>query len=108
MPASAAAVRHAVAGFRASTVRPKPDQEPWAATVARLSTPGQAAEIDADTYHHFRDALPPRWEGEGFMFAEGDEALRYFWTAKGRYFCRQLTWDESVAFAAAAGIASPG
>ena len=41
------------------------------------------------------------------MFAEGAEALRYFWKANGRFYCRQLTWDETVAFCAAAGVPVP-
>lgn len=107
MPASPAAARSALASLRASPVLPRPDGEQWAGMIGRISTPGHAAEIDEETYDYFLDVLPPRWMGEGFMFAEGAEPLRYFWRAGRQFFCRQLTWDETAAFCAAAGILTP-
>jgi hypothetical protein len=107
MPTSAAAVRRTLADLRTSPVLPRPDGEPWAALIARISAPGRAAEVTEETYGYFLDVLPPRWLGEGFMFAEGAEALRYFWKANGRYYCRQLTWDETGAFCAVAGVPVP-
>lgn len=107
MPASPATVRSTLATLRRSPILPRPPDEQWAGMIASISTPGRAAEIDEETYDYFLDVLPPRWMGEGFMFAEGAEALRYFWKANGRCFCRLTTWEETVAFCAAAGIHTP-
>lgn len=107
MPASPAAVRSTLAALRMSPVLPRPDGEEWAGLIGRISTPGHAAEIDEETYGHFLDVLPPRWMGPGFMFAEGAEPLRYFWESGGRFFCRQMTREETAAFCAAAGIPVP-
>ena len=107
MPASATGVRCTLADLRTSPVLPRPDGEPWADLIARISAPGRAAEVTEEAYGYFLDVLPPRWMGEGYMFAEGAEALRYFWKANGRFYCRQLTWDETAAFCAAAGILVP-
>lgn len=107
MTASPAAVRSTLAALRASPVLPRPPGEQWAGMIARISTPGHAAEIDEATYGYFLDVLPPRWMGPGFMFAEGAEPLRYFWEASGAFFCRQMSWDETVAFCRAAGIPTP-
>ncbi len=41
------------------------------------------------------------------MFADGAEALRYFWRAGRRFFCRQMTWKETLIFCAAAGVPTP-
>ena len=107
MTASPTTVRSTLAALRTSPVLPRPPDESWAGMIERISTPGHAAEIDEETYDYFLDVLPPRWMGEGFMFAEGAEALRYFWRAGGTFFCRQTTWDETVAFCRAAGIRTP-
>lgn len=104
MTALPATVQSALATLRTSPVTLLPEGEPWVGTIARISTPGQSAEIDEETYDYFLEVLPPRWMGEGFMFAEGAESLRYFWKAKEQFFCRPLTWEETVAFCAAAGI----
>ena len=102
MPASVAGLRRTLADLRTIPVLPRPDGEPWAALIARISTPGRAAEVTEETYGYFLDVLPPRWLGEGFLFAEGAEALRYLWKANGRFYCRQLTWDETAATSPAA------
>ncbi len=107
MTASRATVQHTLATLRATQIVPRPDTEPWDQMIQRISAPGTAAEIDEETYDYFLEVLPPRWMGQGFMFAEGAEALRYFWKANGRYFCRQLNSDETTAFCAAAGIPIP-
>jgi hypothetical protein len=107
MPASPATVRSTLAAFRASSVLSRPEGEQWAGMIARISTPQIAAEFDEEAYDYFLDVLPPHWMGEGFMFAEGAEAFCYFWKANGKYFCRLATWEETVAFCAAAGIPTP-
>jgi hypothetical protein len=47
--------------------------------------------------------------GSAFCFAEGEEAFRLFWRdrASGRYFCRQLTKDETLRFCGLAGVEPP-
>ena len=96
-----------LAALRAGPLVPRPDAEPWDAMIRRISDPARVAEIDEATYDHFLNVLPPRWMGHGFQFAEGSESLRYFWKWQGRYFCRPLTWDDTVRFCRAAGIPTP-
>ncbi|MBY0513190.1 MAG: DUF1419 domain-containing protein [Gemmataceae bacterium] len=106
--ADPAGVERTLATLGASPIlfRP-PGDEPWADLMARISTPGRAAEVTPETYDHFLNVLPPRWMGEGFMFAEGAEALRYFWRSGRRCYCRQTTWNETLIFCAAAGVPTP-
>ena len=60
---------------------------------------GQTQEVDEAIFEYFLDVLPPRDMGRGwFMFAEGEEPLRFFWKRSGRLFCRRLSWDETHEF----------
>ena len=73
-----------------------PDGEGWTELIERISVPGRINEITEETYCYFLEVLPPKlFNGNRFCFAEGDEPLRLFWHRKGRYFCRQLTLDET-------------
>ncbi|MFO0966118.1 MAG: hypothetical protein U0793_11120 [Gemmataceae bacterium] len=97
-----------LATLRAAPVIPRPPKEEWAAMIARTARPGVICEIDEETYDYFLDVLPPRYLGRGFAFAEGAESFRYFWHVKpAQYFCRQLTWDETVEFCRLADISLP-
>jgi hypothetical protein len=95
-----------LAHLKQGAVVPLPQGEAWCETVTRISTPGQVAEIDEDTFGYFLDVLPPRWMGPGgFAFGEGYDRLRLFWRSKdGRYFCRQLDRDENAAFCRLAAV----
>lgn len=93
--------------LRAGPFHPRPDDEPWEAMILRISTPGRVEEIDEAIYDHFLNVLPPHWMGHGFLTAEGVDDLRYFWKWRGRYFCRQMTGDETAQFCEAAGIPVP-
>lgn len=71
-------------------------EEPWPELLDRISVPGRINEIAADAYWYFLEALPPKlFNGNQFCFAAGDEPLRLFWRQQGRYFCRQLTREET-------------
>lgn len=107
MTASPAAVQRTLATLRASPALFGPPGEPWADMMRRIATPGHAAEVDQESYDYYLNVLPPRWMGEGFMFAEGAEPLRYFWRAGRRFFCRQMSWNETLIFCAAAGVPIP-
>lgn len=86
----------------------RPDNEPWKALIERISTPGVIALVGAETYEHFLECLPPKYQhGYLFAFAEGAEEIRLFWRKGLRYFCRQLTWDETTTFCRLAGISLP-
>jgi hypothetical protein len=77
---------------------PLPSEEEWAEMLARTAHPGRVCEIDEATYQHFRWAQISRWSaptGE-WAFADGDDPLRLFWKAGGRFYCRQLTPKESA------------
>ena len=97
-----------VAQLQQADVIPRPEGEEWAALIARISMPGQIAAIDAETFWYFLEVLPPKYQrGNLFAFAEGAEALRLFWQKGDRYFCRQLTWDETTGFCRLARISLP-
>lgn len=108
MPRDPAALAAIVGTLREATVLPLPEREEWADLIKRISIPGVVIEVGEETFDYFLDVLPPKWMGHGgYCFAEGAEALRYFWKSRGQWFCRQLTWDETTAFCAAAGIPKP-
>ena len=104
MPANVLGI---LATLRSSPILPRPTEEVWSQMIRRMSLPGETAEINETTYDYFLDVLPPRWMGQGFMFAEGADSLRYFWKSNGKYYCRQMTWDETMAFCRAVGISTP-
>lgn len=107
MPANLADLSVVIARLRDATVLPIPPDEPWDDMIERISTVGVIAEILEETYDYFLEVLPLKWMGRGFAFAEGAEALRYFWKSDEKWFCRQLTWEETVSFCAAADIRIP-
>jgi len=97
-----------IAFLRQGQVILRPHGEPWSAMIDRTAQSGVVCAIDEETYDYFLDVLPPKYQGYGFAFAEGAEALRLFWHVhSGTYFCRQLTWDETKEFCRLAGISLP-
>jgi hypothetical protein len=96
MPANPAELSALLARLRAATILPLPPDEPWEEMIKRISTVGVVAEVLEETYDYFLEVLPPHWMGFGFAFAEGEEALRYFWKSGEKHFCQQLTWEETV------------
>jgi hypothetical protein len=93
--------------LRTAKVVPRPAGEDWAAMIERIHVSGRVCEIDEETYDWFLECLPPKWMGSGFAFAEGAEPLKLFWKQKGRFFVRQLTWDETRTFCRLAKIPIP-
>ena len=82
-----------------------PENEDCYALMERISVPGRINEITEDTYWYFLEVLPPRlFNGNQFCFAEGDEPLRLFWSRHGRFFCRQLTREETNRVCDASGL----
>ena len=87
----------------------------------RLSKIGQLATITPWLYRLIRrdvHAFLPFWFGEGCFVCSNDfHPLWFFFEKKGprrwlffrkkQYFCRQLTWEESDAIAAAVRIRAP-
>src|SRR2546428_11539278 len=88
---------------------PRPDREEWKEHVERISVPGRIAEVTGEQYWYWLDVLPPKFmSGSLFCFAEGAEPFRVFWEdPDGRYWVRQLTWDETVTFCRLARISLP-
>ena len=75
---------------------PLPENEEWAAAVARLSVPGRVAEISEEIYFEFLEVLPPKLlRGSFFAFAEGQEPLRVFLRRQEKYLGRLLTQEET-------------
>lgn len=86
---------------------PKPDGEPWQDTIRRISVEGRTSEIDAETYWHFLEILPPRFQfGYVFGFAEGFAPLLLFWRRGDEHFCRQLSPRETSKFCRLARLLS--
>jgi hypothetical protein len=88
---------------------PRPGSEGWADMIARTTAPGRVCEVEEETYDYFLDVLPPRWMGPGgFAFGEGADPIRLFWAARAdggrRFFCRQLSDEESALFCRLARI----
>ena len=73
-----------------------------------LGTVAVGATIEEATYRYFLEVLPPHYQADGvFAFAEGREPLRVFIYSYGCYYARQLTWQETEEFCAAAHIPLP-
>jgi len=71
----------------------------------RIESASGPAEIDEETYWYFLGTLPPRFMQENyFCFAEGMEPFQLFWERDGRYFARQLDWQQTRNFCRLAGI----
>lgn len=101
-------LKELVAQLQQAELIPRPDNEDWPAVITRISIAGQIAEIDEETFWYFLEVLPPKYQrGHLYAFAEGAEALRLFWRQAERYFCRQLTWDETQQFCRLAHIPLP-
>jgi hypothetical protein len=98
-----------IAQLKQAARDPLPPSEEWKDHVERISVPGRIAEVTEEQYYEWLEALPPQWmSGSHFCFAEGAEAFRFFWQERdGRYFARQLTWDETQAFCRLARIPLP-
>ena len=106
MPATT--LRDLLAQLRSAPLVARPPEEAWPDLMARTARTGVVCAIDEETYDYFLNVLPPKYLGHGFAFAEGAEALRYFWHANSeRHFCRQLTWEETREFCRLANIPLP-
>jgi hypothetical protein len=83
----------------------QPAEEDWYALVDRISVPDRINEITEDAFRYFLYAWPPRLLGQShFGFAQGEEPLRLFWISHGRFFCRQLTREETNRLCDASGL----
>ena len=70
---------------------------------------GIVVEINEETYDHFLDALPVHFmSGHLFCFAEGFAPHTLFFRRGKRFFCRQLTTEETDEFCRLADIPLPG
>jgi hypothetical protein len=100
-----------LAGLKVGEAVPLPPVgEEWVDHVRRICPEGRIAEVSEEQYYYWLEVLPPHWlNGSHFCFAEGAEAFRLFWRDRptGRYFARQLSWDESLRFCELAGIPRP-
>lgn len=104
----ATSLKELIHQLQQAEIVPRPEVEDWASLINRISTPSKIAEIHTETYWYFLEVLPPKYQrGNLFAFAEGAEALRLFWQKGKRYFCRQLTLDETQEFCRIAGISFP-
>lgn len=105
---TATSLREFVGLLQKADIVPLPENEDWKAHVERLSVTGRVAQVSEEQYSYWLEVLPPRWmQGSHFCFAEGAEALTLFWRDGNRYFGRQLTWAETVAFCRLARIPLP-
>ena len=81
----------------------------WTRHVYEISVPGQIVRLTEDDWNYWLEVLPPRWmSGAHFCSAEGDEPFRLFWATKeGKFFGRQLSVEETLAFCSLAGVPPP-
>lgn len=71
--------------------------------------PGAVCEVEEETYFFYLEVLPPQFmDGRIFCFAEGAEPYMLFWSRRGHFYARQLTWEQTRRFAKLAGIPLPG
>ncbi len=86
-----------------------PPSEEWTAHVERISAPGRIAEVTEEDYFYWLEVLPPKFQrGSLFCFAEGADHFRVFWEDREqRFFCRQLTEEETARFCELAQISLP-
>jgi len=83
----------------------QPDEEKWPDVIARLQVEGRIAEISEEVWYYFLEVLPPKLlRGSWFCFAEGQEPLKILWRKQGKFFGRQLTWDETHRLCDATGL----
>lgn len=99
-----------IAQLKQAEIVPRPESADWKVHVEHISVPGRIAAINEEEWDYWLEVLPPKWmRGGQFCFAEGAEAFRMFWYERSaeQYFCRQLTWDETVLFCRLANISLP-
>lgn len=86
-----------------------PITEDWTEHVRRVSQRKDIVEVTEEQYYYWLEVLPPHFQcGSHFCFAEGAEAFRLFWKERdGRFFCRHLTWEDTVTFCLLAKIPVP-
>ena len=70
---------------------------------------GEPFECDEAMYYYWLEVLPPRYQhASHFCFGEGADSFRLFWQERdGRFWTRQLTWEETVTFCRLAAIPLP-
>ena len=91
--------------FVSAEISRLPGYEDWYAFMERIAVPGRMHEITADAYRSLLEASTPRlYSSNRFCVANADGLLRLFWTTGGRYFCRQLTREESNRVCDASGL----
>lgn len=71
--------------------------------------PGSVCEVGEETFFEYLEVLPPQVLELGvFCFAEGAEPYLLFWRRDGRFFARQLTWEETQRLAVLMSVPLPG
>ena len=86
------------------TVTECPDNETWDAMIERIKVTDRIHSITEETYWYFLEVLPPKWLGQGYAFAEGQEPLQLFWQHDDEYRTRSLTWEQTARFCTASGL----
>jgi hypothetical protein len=88
-----------------SPIAEQPEEERWPDMIGRLQVEGRIAEVSEEVWFYFLEVLPPKLlRGSWFCFAEGQEPLKLFWRKQGRFFGRQLTWEETNRLCNATGL----
>jgi hypothetical protein len=85
-----------------------PASAEWKPHVDDISVPGRICEVTEEDFYYWLDVLPPKWLVHYYYcFGEGADPFRLFWKSRGRFFCRQLTDEETDAFCRLAGMPRP-
>jgi hypothetical protein len=102
-------LREYVAQLKQAPAVSAPPSDNWKAHVEFILVPGRIAEVTEDDFHYWLEVLFPKWmNGSHFCFGEGYDPFRLFWRDKEhRYWCRQLTEEETDTFCRLAGMPRP-
>ena len=83
----------------------QPEDEDWYALIRRISVPGRINEITGDVYQYFLYRQPTLlYGGDHFSVSDPGESMRLFWITDDRYFCRQLSSQESNRLCSVVGL----
>jgi hypothetical protein len=102
-------LRAYVAQLKQAPIAVVPPSTDWKPHVEGISIPGRITEVSEEDYFYWLEVLPPKWmNGSHFSFGEGFDPFRLFWRDKDhRYWCRQLTDEETDTFCRLAGMPRP-
>jgi hypothetical protein len=117
--ATSTTLREYIAQLKRAPAVSAPPSDNWKEHVECISVPHRVCEVSEEDYFYWLEVLPPKWmRSSSFCFGEGYDPFRLFWAQRAapawcrqnqtsRYYCRQLTDDETDTFCRLAGMPRP-